>query len=101
MSFPPFVHSFPFMWQHGWEYEESHAVQSGLHVEIDFFLNYLQSRPSWKIRKSKTLSMLLRGFISFIWGLNCHYPPMDIMSFVIWEARRNSKLNGSLSVERE
>ena len=92
MSSPSFMHSFPSMWQHGYEYEESHSVQSGLHVEIDFFLNYLQLRPSWKIRKSKSLSMLLRGFISFIWGLNCRYPLMDVMRFVLWEAGGNSKL---------
>jgi hypothetical protein len=87
MSVPTFVHSFPVMWQHGYEYEESHSIQSGLHVELDFMLNYLQSRPSWRIRKSKALSMLFRGFISFIWGLNCHFPPTDVMRFVIWEAR--------------
>lgn len=89
MKFPPFVHSFPSNWQHGWEYEENHSVQSGFHVEIDLFLNDLQLKPKWKIRKSKILSMLLRGFISFMWGLNCQYPLMDVMRFVIWEARRN------------
>lgn len=82
-----FVHDFPEYWQHAPEYEEAHNVQSGLHLEIDFMLESLQHRPMWKIRKSKTLKKLLRALISFTWGLNCHFPPMDIMRFVIWEYR--------------
>jgi len=85
MTLPVFVHRFPEFWQHRWEYEEGHSVQSGLHVEIDIILDKLQHRPMWRLRKSKTLTKLLRAFISFVWGLNCHYPPMDVMRFVIWE----------------
>ena len=87
MKLPNFVHNFPGWWTHNYECEEAHSVQSGLHVEIDFILNYLQARPRHKIRKSKSLSMFLRGFISFMWGLNCGFPPKDVIKYVIWEVR--------------
>ena len=87
MKLPTFVHDFPSWWSHGGEYAENHSVKSGLHVEIDFILNYLQGKPKWKIRKSNILSLLFRGFISLVWGFNCHFPPRDIMRYVIWESK--------------
>lgn len=93
MTLPNFVHGFPEFWQHRWEYEEGHSIQSGLHVEIDIILDKLQHRPMWRIRKSKTLTKLLKGLISFVWGINCHYPPMDVMRFVIWEYQKFPTIN--------
>ena len=85
MTLPSFVHAFPGYWQHDWEYEEAHSRQSGLHIEIDFILETLQHRPMWKLRKYPTLKKKLRALISFVWGLNCGFPILDVIKFVIWE----------------
>lgn len=85
MSLPSFVHGFPAHWGHGWEYEEAHSVQTGLHIEIDFILDNLQHRPMWKLRKYPAIQKKLRALISFAWGLNCGFPILDVIKFVIWE----------------
>ena len=85
MTLPSFVHSFPEHWQHDWEYEEAHSRQSGPHIEIDFILNYLQHRPMWKLRRYPTIKKKFRALISFVWGLNCWFPILDVIKFTIWE----------------
>lgn len=85
--FPSFYHQSPAFWSHGWEYGENHSKQSGLHVAIDIFLDNLQHRPMWKLRKSPTLKKMLRACLSFTWGLNCGFPAADVLRFTVWEIR--------------
>jgi len=54
---------------------------------MDMLLDDLQERPMWLLRKYPMFQNKLRAIISFIWGINCGFPLLDVIKFTIWEYR--------------